>query len=444
MNKKDLDTWAKNEAKKYNRPLSKVKKELGLQTNDLIAMSAVTDPFYMTQGKILKAQWAREITETVLLPYLRTNHLSNTHLRDLHYILLSRTTYLQDGSIYENTAKCWGELIQSFSIARYLEYIPWEIIRDEKNKLDDRIYFDERQTLDNAIERAKDNIDMDKIINDAFITPFNYLLNPWKYQPVLIEIWTEKSLALLDNIISKYNINCVTGEGETSVTMVYKLIERIKESNRPCRIAYLSDCDVVGYQMVKSMSRKLEYLLQLNEMDNDVKVIPLLLTATQVSDLHLPTKPMKESNSKAYETRKELFYQSRGLDGAVEINALTAQQPQFFINTVEDFITSFIDVSLWNDVMNYRREIPSMIADLLQRERLDEDMIKRMISGVIEGIDWDALRTKHNDKIDSFVDRGDAYDYIDEDNSRIWLFDTDRDYFDQLTEYSKYDSGDNL
>lgn len=430
----NLDKWAKDYAKERNTRLDAARKETGLKVPDLIAMSQGTDPFWMTKSKVLKAKWAEKIMNTIIIPHLRKIGVRDIHLRDIHYTLTSKDYKTWNGEDYQNTDKCWNDLIKAFSVARYLKFIDYSKIRDNKNIFNRRINYYSDDTYEDSIESARNNIDKESIIDDIFVKPFRSMLNTWNYQPVHIELWAEKDLALLEKISRKYSINAVVGEGETSVTMVYNLIDRIQESKRPVRIGYVSDCDVVGTNMVKAMARKVEYGLWQRGLTNDVKIIHLMTTPAQVLELGLPTTPMKVSSSQAYETRKENWLEVRNMTGAVEVNALHAQHPEYFEQTIVDFIQSYLDIDSWNDVVNYNKAIPQRIKDLVMK-----DFDLSAFNDIMDSIDWEELESDHEDKVTELDDAD--FDYKSNDDDYQWLFDTDREYGSQLVKYKEYDNG---
>jgi len=353
--KQELENWAKNYAKEFNAELKEIMIENKLKVKDMIAMSAGTDPFWMTKSKVLKAKWAEKIMNEVIKPYLRKTNLRDDHLRNIHYILVGMPEMKTwSGEQYLNEEKCWDELLEGFAVARYLDFVDYRLIRDKKNDVYERTFYHEGKTFEKAMEEAKNNINAESIISDVFVYPFYRMLNEWAFQPVHIEIWLEKDLALVEKITKQYSINTVVGTGETSVSMVYELFDRITNANRPVRIAYISDCDVVGSNMVKAMSRKAEYLLRRRNLEIDIKIIPLMATPEQVKELNLPTAPMKKSESKGYETRKKNWLESRRMTGAVEVNSLHAQYPEYFEATLIKFIESYLDKKRWDRTISYR------------------------------------------------------------------------------------------
>lgn len=423
-------------ADEYNTPLNTLKKRTGITIKNLVAMSQGTDPFWMTRGKVTKALWAKDVVEDIVKPHLTRIDVENIHLRDIHYILVSIPHHTHDGETYENTMKSWKDLIGAFSVARYLEFIDYRLIRDNKNDFQRRSHYGIGRDFNTAKHIAMANIEPETVIEKVILKPFERLLNPWSTQKFHIELWAEKDLALMEKVAYEWNINTVVGEGETSVTMVYELVDRIIAADKPARICYVADCDVVGMNMSKAMARKVEYLLDRHGSELDVKLVPLMLTASQVGDYGLPTVPMKTSTGAGYETRKEKWYVAQGLSGAVEVNALHSMEPEYFEDVLKDFIHNYLDVNKWHEFMEYRRGVKRQVKDILDESVLNLSSLKDMMNEV----DW---RSAGNEFREGIAEIGISdIDVDDADLKYKWLLDTTLTYGSQMQSYNKYEDGD--
>ena len=75
----------------------------------------------------------------------------------------------------------------------------------------------------------------------------------------------------------------ITGVGELSHTHCNMLVNRVLKHRRKTRILYISDFDPAGDGMPVSIARKIEHILRRDDHDDlDIRLDPLLLTATQV------------------------------------------------------------------------------------------------------------------------------------------------------------------
>lgn len=421
------------------KELNKSRKEAKLEISDVVAMSQGNDPYWMTTGKVLKAYWAEEVMETIVKPWLRAQGVKNMHLRNIHYNMTRSAEILTwNGEQYQNTDAHWKDLIEAFANARYLGLVDWKLIRDNKNELAHRTSYKVPRTFDEAIDKVRENLTAEVAIDKLVKKPFNDMLNVWHFQPVHVELWAEKDLSLLEKVAKGWSINTITGEGEISITQIYLAAERIVQAKKPVRIGYISDCDVVGTNMVKAMARKLEYRLkaQLRKRNVDVKVVPLMATPEQIEELGLPTTPHKRAKAQAYQTRVDNWLETRNMTGAVEVNSLESLHPEYFKQVLEDFIRSYVDVEKWNEVINFRKEIPDWVIGHLDDSEIDMSSFDDMI----DAVDWTDIEADHNGRI---TDMGESeMDYEENDPNYKWLLDTKLKYGEQLGLYRKYDRGD--
>jgi hypothetical protein len=236
------------------------------------------------------------------------------------------------------------------------------------------------------------------------------------------------------------------GEGETSITQVYRIINRIKEAGKPVRIAYIADCDVVGSNMSKAMSRKMEFIIkQLKVEDFDVKLTHLMLTPAQVNQYGLPTIPMKVSKSGAYETRKDEWMEARGLEGAVEINSFHALHPNEFKAILAKFITSYFDSDIRSKVRDFNKDQSEYIKDLISEDEDINSLLEKFLTKLtdaIDDIDWDEQESRYDSDFDNMLDDADELVYSDRDEHYQWLLDTELGYGKQLNRYVEYEAGE--
>lgn len=437
---------ARKAADQWNRKLNASREKGGLSINDVVAMSPGNDPFWQTPGKILKAAWASRIMNKVIKPHLRRINVADIHLRDIHYILTGMNYSTWDGSaIYQNTTAHWSDLITAFANARYLDLVDPALIRDNKNKCDRRTDYRSDYEFVGRVERGKEDLNKEKVL-ELFTSWFYGLKNWHNHMPCHVEIWAEKDLALLEQVARRYNIDTVIGEGETSITQVYRIINRIKEAGKPVRIAYIADTDVVGSNMSKAMSRKMEFIIQqLKVEDFDVKLTHLMLTPAQVRQYGLPTIPMKVSKSGAYETRKDEWMEARGLEGAVEINSFHALHPDEFKRILVKFITSYYDSDIKSKVRGFNNDQTENIKELIS----EDENINKLLGGfltaleeAIDDIDWDERESEYDTEFEDMLIDHDEKDYSDRDEHYRWLLDTDLDYGGQLARYMEYEAGE--
>lgn len=381
----------KREAKKHK-----------LSVKDLLVLSPNNDPFYVgSKGQMEKAKFFAKC-------YKQMGSPDKVHIRRVHYWLVSRSDVKKpDGSRYLNTEKDWSFLTMCAKYARYAELVPVENMIDRRNP--DPI-INATNWEDDTPEQVKSNTDAEEIIR-GIVSNF-YCYNPSNTQPYLMELWCEKSTMndILEPLGSTYGINVVTGLGELSITAVYQLVERFKESQKPVRIFYISDFDPAGECMPVSISRKIEYFMRQDNWDSDIKLKPVMLTSEQCGRFDLPRTPIKST-----EGRKESFEERHG-SGATELDALEALYPGEMKNIIERDIKTYFDVEAWNSAIKKNKEIRGIV----------QDFLKDKVINILEKLDLtehDNYQTKRGKLV--------------KENGE-WLYDSNRDYVEQLNVYKSH------
>lgn len=405
-------------SEEYNyQRIKELSKEHGGRVTDFLALAPQNDPFYCgTPSDLTKAQW-------FAIVYNRAGYGRSRapHLRRVHYWTVSQEPpiLMPDGNPYENTEKCWEFLIAASKAARYLQLVPLDGITDNKNPAPAHLV--EYGESDPSFE-----IDVPDFRHIGLW--INGITNAVA-QPYHLEIWCEKSTMndVLIPLCEQYNANLVTFEGEVSITSVcVNLMRRIEESGgKPTRIFYISDFDPAGNSMPVAMSRKLEYTLRTYE-SYDVKVKPIALTTDQIALYRLPRIPIKETEKRA--AQFELAFGG----GAVELDALEALHPGALAGIVEGELEVFYSPYAEEEVKDQRAalkaEVSRQVNDVLS---LYEPQIK-----ALEEMQQ-KLKAIHLDMSQYAVD---TY-YPDVDEADDWLFDSDRDYLEQIARYKAHKNG---
>jgi hypothetical protein len=96
---------------------------------------------------------------------------------------------------------------------------------------------------------------------------------------------------------------------------------RQRRDGRPVRVLYCSDFDPAGLSMPVAVARKIEFIVRQGDLDADIQVRPIILTAEQCAHYNLPRTPIKETE------RRAAFFESRHGEGATELDALEALHP---------------------------------------------------------------------------------------------------------------------
>lgn len=376
----------------------------GGKITDYLVLSPVNDPFYVgSPGQLQKAEWFNEI-------YNKMGRPTECHIRRVHYWLVSQDPPYKkpDGSEYKNTDRDWSFLTIAAKYARYAGLVSINNIIDRRNPAP----VVNVSTWHNEVpSETKEGVDAEQIIDDIARNFFCW--NPSNSQKYHLELWCEKSTMndILEPIAKRFGANLVTGLGELSITAVQNLADRIEETRKSTRIFYISDFDPAGECMPVSVSRKMQFLLEKAGVRADVKLKQIMLTSDQCDDYNLPRTPIKET-----ELRKKGFEDRHGR-GATELDALEALHPGEMRKIIETELDKFFDRAAWNRVNEMNRDLRQHVRDFLEDK----------IGNVLEDMDlseYDAMEAPEAKEKGPHADK--------------WLFDTARDYFEQLEVFKRF------
>lgn len=426
-------------------------KRLKRPVTSLLALSSSNDPFYCGQpAQIEKARWFADLWE-------QFGYTSGVHLRRMHYQIVSQDppTKMVNGKPYENTEQCWDYLNTASQAARYLDMVDPECFVDRRNgaPVDNIDYSTE---LDASLYIAN-KVSFDRDISfdiPAFPIPPRYLFLPTSPQRYHLELWCEKSTQddILKPLAEEYKAALQYGLGELSITLAIEALRRFEKSGKPVRIFYISDFDPSGWNMPKSMSRKLEkYNIKLG-LNLDIKLFPVILTPEQVKAYNLPRTPIKDSDKK-----KSKFELRFGV-GATELDALEALYPGELRSILEEELDRYYDADLENEVDSFDSEKTKELNEI--EARVYGEFGTQVDDARKE---WQALRNEFQQRIKTQVERNRGLWYaisarlnaekpvitIDEvpqaaeaDERDGALFDSSRSYLEQNEVYQAHKGND--
>ena len=95
-----------------------------------------------------------------------------------------------------------------------------------------------------------------------------------------------------------------------------------------------------GQSMPLAAARKIEYFSRKNDLDLDIRLYPLILTADQCKQYHLPRTPIKDSE------RRAGVFEARHGAGATELDALEALHPGELRKIVIEAVDHYYDSDL--------------------------------------------------------------------------------------------------
>jgi hypothetical protein len=254
------------------------------------------------------------------------------HLRRVHYQVLSTGRTTASGEPYENTVNCWSELCQAGAAARILGLVDAEAFADRRNP--DPVVHRMARNVSPGAPRIGfyaptwkvPEIDPDELsdveleLPEPFASGYDYDPDD---QPVLLELWVEKSTMgdVLIPVCRRAGANYVEGAGFESITQVVRLLRRAERHRKPAHIIYVSDFDPAGEGMPVAVARQVQYWQEALEITGDVSIEHVALTHDQAVTFELPRTPIKDTDRRAgrFETRYGA--------GATELDALEALHP---------------------------------------------------------------------------------------------------------------------
>ena len=310
---------------------------------DAHVMAPQTDPYFLdTVANRRNGQWFAE-------QLARFAHQGVVHLRGLHYKIASAGDVTKpDGETYVNSKDDWEWLSANASkAARWLEDLPFNRIRDQRNDAPQKFGGDEPNpwvSLEDGDEITIPSLDaLLPIAHLSGTTGFDQATSrPIVWQPYRIVLIGEKS-SLSDELLP---LAMATGgelllpTGCMSDTMLAELAARCAADPRPAVVFYFSDFDPSGRHMPLEVARKLQALRDLRHPDLDIALYPVALTYEQCVEFDLPSIPLKESERRGSAWKAEFGREQ------TELDALLSLHPGRLRQIAEKTIRPFYDPDL--------------------------------------------------------------------------------------------------
>lgn len=428
-------------------------KSQSISVKDLCALSPSNDPFYTGRpAEKAMANWFHAQWQNL-------GFSSGVHLRRMHYALVSQDPPVlrHDGKVYANTQRCWDYLCSAGKYARYLDLVSPDSFVDRRNP-EAKVSADLYASWPTANVTTDGSYGIDISLPDCPDAPDYNLtgISGWGIdgQEYMIELWFEKSTMndVLAPLCQRYSLNLVTGLGELSITAIREFLRRAKRKGRPVRILYGADFDPAGLGMPVSVARKIEFFLSTDPKYQglDIRLQPVLLTRGQIDEYDLPRVPVKDSDK-----RKASFEQAHGR-GQVELDALEALHPGELACILEDAILQYFDVGLADHLQQVHDEYKENLDD--ERRRLlscapEVGKLQERYTQLAESFstEMEELQTemesawsKFSDELDTVlpsITRPTIPTARLGDEPDAQLYQSDRDYFDQLASYKAWRDG---
>jgi hypothetical protein len=350
----------------------------GGSLKDMTVLDVKNDPFRIdTPARHRDGRWLATTAQELGLGDRRI------HLRGLHYMLIGRPK--PDGIPYRNTDADWLWLQgDAAKAARWLGYIPFEQIADQRNAEP------EIRVFSRPWPRGYLSTEIDfEIPSD--IEPELFAFDFRGVQAYKIVMFGEKSsLAdVLAPLARVYEADLYLPTGEISDTMMYRMATTGAADGRPMVVLCFSDADPAGWQMPVSIARKLQAFKALGSVQVraedalgnrclvdadtgalDFTVYRVALVPDQVRQYDLPSTPLKDTEKRAGKWRAAMGVEQ------TEIDALASLRPDLLRQIARDALGRFYDDTLARRVQQYRDEwlgrAREMLAPTLDDGRLAE------------------------------------------------------------------------
>ena len=303
---------------------------LGISLDDLTVLAPQNDPYRRdTAAGHRDAAWLAEQVAR-LVPH------GDIHLRGLHYKLVG-TARKPDGTPYVNNDTTWQWLQEKpAKAARWLGYVPFDRIRDERNGAPE--IFVRGDDGSSGWGSLSDGGGMLELPALSSVLPSVLAIPPRPRQPYRIVLIGEKSSLAAELLpVANRADELVLPTGEASDTLIAEMAARADQDGRPTIVLYFADFDPAGWQMPVSVSRKLQALRDLHHPDLQIDVHRVCLTLDQVRAFDLPSSPLKETE------RRGDRWVAIMRRAQTEIDALAALHPGAIGRLAEDAIAPFFE-----------------------------------------------------------------------------------------------------
>src|SRR5215213_3484991 len=309
-----------------------------LSLKDLTVLSDAVDPFRLdTPANHKLGKWLADTAATLGLGDRKI------HNRGLHYMILGQPK--PDGSTYISDEQSWDLLEEASKYARWLGYIPFDQITDQRNSAPEITIFEPPDPYP-FISVGIDIEIPDDIRPKIGVSDFRGT------QPYKINIIGEKSSLddVLGPIANTFGADLYLPTGCISDTLIYQMAKIGDDDGRPMRVLYFADCDPSGWNMGVEVSRKLQALKILHFPDLEFEVHRAALTPDQVRDFDLPSSPLKPE-----EKRGDKWRAAWGIE-QTEIDALATLRPELLRQVASDALAPFYDLELAGRVTAARQD----------------------------------------------------------------------------------------
>lgn len=308
--------------------LEKTAAEHGVPLKDLTVLT--NDPFRLdTPANHDLAKWLADTASTLGLGERKI------HNRGLHYMILGQPK--PDGTTYISDKASWELLESASKVARWLSYIPFDQITDQRNsppvvriwrKPEPAAYLS--PDIEVTIPDPGDIMPKLRVGDFAGTQPYK-----------LVMVGEKSSLdVVLASTATRYETDLYLPTGDISDTMVYQMAKIGAEDGRPMVVVYFADADPSGWNMGVVIARKLQAFKVLHFPDLQFEIHRAGLIPDQVRRFELPSSPLKETEKRAGAWRAAFGIEQ------TEIDALATLRPELLRQIAREALDPFFDHTL--------------------------------------------------------------------------------------------------
>ena len=324
------------------------------------------DPYRMdTPAKRRDAEWFADLVARFVDPDKKI------HARGIYYDCLGAgDVRLPNGDPFTGTKENAAFVTDASGLARWLGYVPFERIVDQKNA--QPIVREAPPTDDPTANVWANDLDIGELDADN-IGVFAGLTDFEPRQPYRLVFFGEKTS--LDDVLGplavEFSADLYLTGGQISDTLMHHMASVGAEDGRPLVVLTFSDFDPAGYwDMPTTIGRKLQGLRDLLFPDLKFTVVHAALGPDQVRRLGLPDSPLKEG-----EKRGEIWLELYGSE-QTEIDALATLNPAELERIARAAVAPYFDATLARRVAQaertWRNRVDAEVAGQVDEGRIDE------------------------------------------------------------------------
>jgi hypothetical protein len=303
--------------------------ESGLNLQELTVLDIESDPYRAdVPSRHRQARWFASMMGKI-----------RRHLRGVHYLTLGKL--LPNGRLYTSTKVAWETLGLAASWARWLNYVPFDLIADERNGEAIRLALDEPARPGSAEVHISDYLVQAPALASCLPSILHW--DPKPRQPYRIVFLGEKSSIRdeLEDLAELVGAEPILLTGECSTTRVWEIATRAASDGRRLIILYATDFDPGGWTMSVAVARKIQAICDVVYPSLECEIHRVALTFEQVVQFNLPSVPLKATDLRADSWQAAWNRQQTELDALITLHPGALRQ--MFEKAVEPFWDATLD-----------------------------------------------------------------------------------------------------